>query len=258
MIDIFEAALKTLYTGESVALATIIRSHGSTPRSVGTKMLVFRDGSAMGSIGGGAMEDQIVKEAKLAIEKGQPRLVHFKLKEVDAGHLGVCGGENDIFVDIITGKKQLIIVGAGHLGKELAKLGAFLGMDVVVFDDRSEYANKERFPSANDIILGDMAKELVRYRFTPWSHVVICTRGHELDGEALAAVIESPVRYIGMIGSQAKKQKIYAELVERGVDPELFNRVRSPIGLDIGAETPEEIAVSIVAEIISTGHGKNY
>ncbi len=254
MIDILEAALKTLRIGESVALVTIVRSHGSTPRGVGTKMLVFPDGSIVGSIGGGAMEDQVVNEAKAAIERRLPRLVHYKLKEVDLGHPGICGGENDIFIDIIAGKRQLIIVGAGHLGQQVSKLGAFLGMNVIIFDDRSEYANKDRFPDAREIILGDVAEELKKYPLTPWCHVVIVTRGHELDGVALAAVIHSPAQYLGMIGSQTKKAKIYAELVKRGVDRELLNRVHSPIGLDIGAETPEEIAVSIMAEIISIRH----
>ena len=253
MIDIFEAALKTLSTGESVALATIVRSHGSTPRSVGAKMLVFPDGRIVGSIGGGAMENGVIEEAKSALEKGMSRMVHYKLKEVDLGHLGVCGGENDIFIDVIAGKKQLLVVGAGHLGQQLSKLGAFLDMDVIVFDDRSEYANEERFPDARKIIVGDVAEELKKMPITPWCHVVIVTRGHELDGVALAAVIRSPARYLGMIGSRTKKAKVYDELIHQGIEQELLDQVHAPIGLDIGAETPEEIAVAIMAEIISIG-----
>jgi len=180
-------------------------------------------------------------------------MVQYKLKEVELGHLGVCGGENDIFIDVISGKKQLLIVGAGHLGQQLSKLGAFLRMDVIVFDDRSEYANDERFPDARDLIVGDVEKELEKYPITPWCHVVIVTRGHELDGVALSTVIRSPARYLGMIGSRTKKAKIYAELLEKGIEQDFLDRVHAPIGLNIGAETPEEIAVAIMAEIITIG-----
>ena len=256
MIDVFEAAIKTLRTGDSVALTTIVRSHGSTPRAIGAKMLVFPDGRIVGSIGGGAMENQVIEEARAALESGMPKMVQYKLKEVELGHLGVCGGENDIFIDVVAGKKQLLIVGAGHLGQQLSKLGAFLGMDVVLFDDRLEYANKERFPDARDIIVGDVEKELEKFPITPWCHVVIVTRGHEQDGVALSTVIRSPARYLGMIGSRTKKAKIYAELLEKGIEQDLLDQVHSPIGLDLGAETPEEIAVAIMAEIISIGRNR--
>jgi xanthine dehydrogenase accessory factor len=253
MIDVFEEALKTLRTGESVALATIVRSHGSTPRAIGAKMLVYPDGRIVGSIGGGAMENQVIEEAKSAIKNGMGKMVQFKLKEVELGHLGICGGENDIFIDVIAGTKQLLIVGAGHLGQKISKLGAFLGMDVAVFDDRSEYANTERFPDAGGIFVGDVEEELAKYPITPWCHVVIVTRGHEQDGVALSTVIRSNARYIGMIGSRTKKARIYAELLEKGIEQELLDQVHAPIGLNIGAETPEEIAVAIMAEIISIG-----
>ena len=253
MIDVFEGALKTLKAGESVALATIVRSHGSTPRAVGAKMLVFPDGRILGSIGGGAMEKQVIDEAKEAIKSGLPKMVQFKLKEVELGHLGVCGGENDIFIDVIAGKKQLVIVGAGHLGRQISKLGAFLGMDVVVFDDRPEYANEERFPDAREIIVGDVREELQKFPIHSWSHVVIATRGHEQDGVALETVIRSQARYLGMIGSRTKKAKIYSELLQKGIEQELLDRVHSPIGLQIGSETPEEIAIAIMGEIISVG-----
>ncbi|MFP3911919.1 MAG: XdhC family protein [Desulfobacteraceae bacterium] len=253
MIELLKTALDVLRTGESVALATIVEARGSTPRAKGAKMLIFSDGSIQGTIGGGDMEHRVIKEALSALEKGVPRMVRYKLKEVEPGHPGVCGGENDIFIDIMAGKKRLLIVGAGHLGQQICRLGAFLGMEVIVFDDRSEYANRERFPDAHQIIVGDVAEELNRFSITPWCHVVLVTRGHELDGVALSAVIGSPARYLGMIGSHTKKAKIYAELREQGVEQELLDRVRAPIGLNIGAETPEEIAVSIMAEIISIG-----
>ena len=253
MIELLKTALDVLRTGESVALATIVEARGSTPRAKGAKMLIFSDGSIQGTIGGGDMEHRVIKEALSALEKGVPCMVRYKLKEVEPGHPGVCGGENDIFIDIMAGKKRLLIVGAGHLGQQICRLGTFLGMEVIVFDDRSEYANRERFPDAHQIIVGDVAEELNRFPITPWCHVVLVTRGHELDGVALSAVIGSPARYLGMIGSHTKKAKIYAELREQGIEQELLDRVHAPIGLNIGAETPEEIAVSIMAEIISIG-----
>jgi len=254
MIELLEAALETLRIGETVALATIVRAKGSTPRATGTKMLVYPDGSILGTIGGGEMEKRVVEEAKVALARGGPRLMHYKLQEIDAGDPGVCGGENDIFIDVMAGKKMLLIVGAGHVGQKVGDLGVFLGMDVIVFDDRNDYANKERFPDAREIIVGDVGEELKRFSITPWCCVVIATRGHELDSVALATVINSPARYIGMIGSKRKRERVYGELAARGIKRELLERVHAPVGLDIGAETPEEIAVSIMAEIIALDH----
>ena len=257
MIELLEAALETLRTGETVALATIVRAHGSTPRATGTKMLVYPDGRILGTIGGGEMEKRVVEEAKAALARGGSRLMHYKLQETESGDPGVCGGENDVFIDVMAGKKRLLIIGAGHLGQKVGELGVFLGMDVIVFDDRSNYANKKRFPDAREIIVGDVGEELKRFPITPWCHVVIATRGHELDSVALAAVIDSPARYIGMIGSKRKRERIYGELAAQGINRELLDRVHAPVGLDIGAETPEEIAVSIMAEIVNSTHKFN-
>lgn len=257
MIELLEAALETLRTGETVALATIVRAHGSTPRATGTKMLIYPNGRIMGTIGGGEMEKRVVEEAKAALGRGGSRLIHYKLQEIDYGDPGVCGGENDIFIDVIEGKKRLLIVGAGHLGRKVGDLGVFLGMDVIVFDDRSDYANKERFPDAREIIVGEVGTELKRFSITPWSYVVIATRGHELDSVALASVIDSPARYIGMIGSKRKKEHIFEHLAAQGIKKELLDRVHAPIGLGIGAQTPEEIAVSIMAEIIAEIRGNS-
>ncbi len=257
MIQLLELALDKIRAGETVALATIVSARGSTPRATGTKMLIYADGHIEGTIGGGEMERRVVEEARAALREGKPRLVHYKLQEVDSGDPAVCGGENDIFIDIIRGKKELLIVGAGHVGQAVAELGAFLDMQVTVFDDRADYASVERFPKANEIIVGNVKEELTRYPLTQWCYVVIVTRGHELDAEALAAVINSRAAYIGMIGSRRKTKRVYDELAARGIDRKRFERVHAPIGLDIGAETPEEIAISIMAEIISMRESAN-
>lgn len=251
MKELLESALDVIRAGETAAMATIVSARGSTPRAVGAKMLVYRDGSIRGTIGGGEMEQRVIQEARAALEAGQPRMAHYELREVEAGDVGACGGENDIFIEIIGARQELLVVGAGHVGLAVAELGAFVGMNVVVVDDRAEYANAERFPRAKAIIVGDVGAELARYPITRQSHIVIVTRGHQQDEIALAAVVRSKAAYIGMIGSRRKIAQVYKALEAQGVEREWLERVRAPIGLDIGSETPEEIAVSIVAQIIA-------
>jgi len=243
-------------TGETVALATIVRAQGSTPRATGAKMLVFRDGTIKGTIGGGEMERRVIEESRAALESGQPRMVHYTFREVEQGNVGVCGGENDVFIDVIGSSKELLIVGAGHVGQAVAQLGEFLGMDCVVFDTRPEYANQERFPRARQTLIGEIGQELAKYPISRQSYIVIATRGHLQDAEALAAVIRSPAAYIGMIGSRRKTLRVFEMMKAQGIEQELLDRVHAPIGLDIGAETPEEIAVSIVGQIIAEMRGK--
>lgn len=256
MRQLLEAALEATRNGETVALATIVRAQGSTPRATGTKMLVLRDGSIKGTIGGGEMERRVIEEAKAALESGQPRVAHYTFREVEQGDVGVCGGENDVFIDIIGPSKELLIVGAGHVGQAVAQLGEFLGMDCAVFDTRPEFANQERFLRARQIIVGDIGKELSKYPISRQSYVVIVTRGHLQDAEALAAVIRSPAAYIGMIGSRRKTLRVLEMMKAQSIEQELLDRVHAPIGLEIGAETPEEIAVSIMGQIIATMHGR--
>ena len=183
-------------------------------------------------------------------------MVHYTFREVEQGDVGVCGGENDVFIDVIGPSKELLIVGAGHVGQAVAQLGEFLGMDCIVFDTRPEYANQERFPLARQIIVGPVGQELGQYPITRQSYVVIVTRGHVQDAEALSAVIHSPAAYIGMIGSQRKTGRVFEAMQAQGVEQALLDRVHAPIGLEIGAETPEEIAVSIVGQIIAVMRSK--
>ena len=252
MRPLLEAALKATRAGETVALATIVRAQGSTPRATGAKMLVFRDGTIKGTIGGGEMERRVIEEAKSALESGQPRMVHYSFREVEQGDVGVCGGENDVFIDVIGPSKELLIIGAGHVGQAVAQLGEFLGMDCIVFDTRPEYANQERFPRARQIIVGPVGQELGQYPITRQSYVDIVTRGHLQDSEALEVVVRSPAAYIGMIGSRRKTLRVLEMMKAQGIEQELLDRVHAPIGLEIGAETPEEIAVSIMGQIIAT------
>ncbi len=252
MKELLEAALEALRGGQAVALATIVKARGSTPRAAGAKMLILRDGSIKGTIGGGEMERQVIQEAKAVLDSGQPRLVHYSHREVEQGDAGVCGGENDVFIDYIGPSKELLVAGAGHVGQAVAEIGALLKMETVILDSRPEFASRERFPHASRIIIGDIAQELERYPVSSQTFVVIATRGHLQDADALAAVIRSEAAYMGMIGSKRKTLRVMEMMRERGIPQEFIARVHAPIGLEIGAETPEEIAVSIMAQIIAT------
>ncbi len=252
--ELLEAALKRLHAGETVALATIVRAHGSTSRAIGSKMLIYSDGSSVGTIGGDEMKRRVIEESKATLQKGIPQLIHYKLEEVDSEDPDIEGGENDVFIDVISGKKTLLVIGAGRLGRKLTSLGAFLGMRVIVFDDRSDYATKQHFPDASEIIVGDIGNKLKQFDITRWCYVVIATRGHESDSVALSAAIDSPASYIGMVCSKRRKKRLFRQLLAEGITQDLLDTVRAPIGLDIGADTPEEIAISVMAEIIETSH----
>ena len=256
MRQLLEAALEATRNGETVALATIVRAQGSTPRATGAKMLVFRDGTIQGTVGGGEMEGRVIQEALAALETGQPRMTHYTYREVEEASVGICGGENDVFIDVLGPAKELLIVGAGHVGQAVAELGAFLGMDCVVMDHRAEFANQQRFPRARQILVGDVVQSLRQYPINRQTYVVIVTRGHVQDTDALGAVIHSPAAYIGMIGSRRKTGRVFEAMKAQGIEQALIDRVHAPIGLEIGAETPEEIAVSIVGQMIAVMRGK--
>jgi len=256
MREIFLEIGASLERGEAVALATVVRTRGSTPREVGAKMLVRSDGSTLGTVGGGVLEAAIIKAALEALEKGEPRLIQYGLRaDKREGDYGVCGGDMDVFIDVIKPRPLLLLVGGGHVAKPLAKMAHMAGFRIAVLDDREEYANPQRFPDAAQILVGDLKGELERFPLTPETYVVIATRSHETDAEALGAVLDSPAAYIGLLGSRRKVSFIFRALRERGASDEALARVHAPIGLDIGAQTPEEIAVSILAEMVMRRRG---
>jgi len=255
MGTIYEAILEATRRGDSLALATIVKATGSTPRQAGTKMLVYPDGSIVDTIGGGSLEANVITEAQAALGEGKPRLVRYELRDSELGDPGICGGEAEIFIDVINPHPTVLIVGAGHVGRSITVLSSFLGFRTVVLDDRAEFANAERLPQADEIIVGDIGEELARFHITPQTHVVIVTRGHEHDRDALRWAVSSPAAYIGMIGSRRKVKMVFDELQKAGVTTEALAAVHAPIGLDIQAETPEEIALSIMAEIVMVRRG---
>ena len=257
--EVFAAVAEALERGEQVALVTIVSTTGSTPQRVGAKMLVFSDGRTVGTIGGGCYENDAFWKAREAITQRKPQLVRYELSDDFAQETGlICGGQMDVYIEPIEPSPELFIIGAGHVGYHLARVAHEVGFLVHVVDDREKFANTERFPHAAEIVVDDIPQWLDRTTMPAHAYVVVVTRGHTNDLEAMRALAPRDVRYLGLIGSRAKVARIYDALVDDRVAPELLERVHAPIGLDIGAVTPQEIAVSILAELIAVKHGKTH
>jgi xanthine dehydrogenase accessory factor len=237
---------------------TIVSTTGSTPQRVGAKMLVYSDGRIVGTIGGGCYENDAFWKAREAITHRTPQLVHYELSDDFAQETGlICGGQMDVYIEPIEPSPELFIVGAGHVGFHLARVAHEVGFVVHVVDDREKFANADRFPTAAEIVVDDIPQWLERASLPAHAYIVVVTRGHTNDLEAMRALAPRDLRYLGLIGSRAKVARIYQELLkDTRLASERLERVHAPIGLDIGAVTPQEIAVSILAELIAVKHGK--
>ncbi len=257
--EVFAAVSDALERGEPAALVTIVSATGSTPQRVGAKMLVFADGRIVGTIGGGCYENDAFWKAREAIATRVPQVVHYELSDDFAQETGlICGGQMDVYIEPIEPSPELYIVGAGHVGFHLARLAQEVSFRVHVIDDREKFANAERFPAAAEIVVDDLPAWIARTTLPSHAYVVIVTRGHTNDLEALRALAPRELRYLGLIGSRAKVARIYDALVTDGMPADVLKRVHAPIGLEIGAVTPQEIAVSILAELIAVKHGKEH
>src|SRR6187200_1991624 len=255
--EVFAAVAEALEKGEPAALVTIVSTTGSTPQRVGAKMLVFPDGRMVGTIGGGCYENDAFGKARLAIEDRRPRLVHYELSDDFAQETGlICGGQMDVYIEPIEPSPELYIIGAGHVGFHLARLAHEVGFRVHIVDDREKFANAERFPTAEAIAVDDIPSWIARANLPSHAYAVIVTRGHTNDLEALRALAPQELRYLGLIGSRAKVARIFDALKTDRMADQHLAKVHAPIGLDIGAVTPQEIAVSILAELIAVKHGK--
>ena len=252
LMDIYEEIVKLRQKGRRGAVATIVNVRGSIPSFETAKMLVRDDGSIAGTIGGGCVEAEVWQAAREVMEAEKPRTLTFNLNQNPKYDTGlVCGGTLDIFVEPILPPALLYIFGAGHVSVNLYKVARGAGFDVTVIDDRETYASQERFPDAKEVIAEDFDKAMARITPNEASYIVIVTRGHRDDMRVLRWAVETQARYIGMIGSKRKTISIFRELAKEGIPAHLFERVHAPVGLDIGAITPEEIAVAITAELIS-------
>jgi xanthine dehydrogenase accessory factor len=255
--EVFAAVAEALERGEAAALVTIVATHGSTPQRVGAKMLVYADGRIVGTIGGGCYENDAFWKAREAIAHRRPQLLHYELADDFAQETGlICGGQMDVYIEPIEPSPELYIIGAGHVGFHLARLAHEVGFRVTVVDDREKFANAERFPTAAEVVVDDIPGWVARTHLPPHAYTVIVTRGHTNDLEALRALAPHDLRYLGLIGSRAKVARIFDALKTDHMPDEHLLRVHAPIGLDIGAVTPQEIAVSILAELIAVKHGK--
>ena len=255
--EVFAAVADALERGEPAALVTIVATHGSAPQRVGAKMLVYADGRIVGTIGGGCYENDAFWKAREAIANRRPQLLHYELADDFAQETGlICGGQMDVYIEPIEPSPELYIVGAGHVGFHLARLAHEVGFRVTVVDDREKFANAERFPTAEEVVVDDIPGWVGRAHLPPHAYAVIVTRGHTNDLEALRALAPHDLRYLGLIGSRAKVARIFDALKTDRMPDEQLQRVHAPIGLDIGAVTPQEIAVSILAELIAVKHGK--
>ncbi len=250
MKTIYQALAELEKNNEAAALCTVVSSRGSTPRHSTSKMLVYEDGHILGTVGGGELENRVFEEAIQSLVDGQPRLLEYNLSDPARGDVGVCGGTVEVFVEPILPAPTLVVVGGGHVGKAVAHLAKWLGFRVAVSDDRPEFCTPEENPDADVFYPVPMEKLTEQFKVTNQTYFVLTTRGVAVDAPGLPSLLDSPAAYIGVIGSKRRWKMTVDKLKEMGVSEEKIARVHSPIGLELQAETPQEIAVSILAEIL--------
>ena len=254
---ILKAVSSAVEKGIETAVVTVLEVKGSSPGKEGSMMAVFSDGSILGTVGGGALEYEFIQEALKAIKENKSCEKSFELTEKGSLHMK-CGGFVRAYIKVFAKREKLLIMGGGHLGAELYTLGKFLNKYVVIFDDREEFANRKRFPEADEIIFGTMKETVKNYSIDENSYIIIVTRGHENDKECLKAILDKKVspKYIGMVGSRGKVLSTYKELLDEGYLKEELKKIYSPIGLDISSSEPKEIALGIMAEITAVKNQK--
>lgn len=246
MDPVLTEAVRAQQEGTPAAMATVVQVAGHAPQVVGARMVVYPDGRIVGTIGGGRVEQVVIEQAQEIIGRGLPELLSYKLK----AELGMCcGGQMDIFVEPLALRPRLILFGAGHVARPTAALAATCGFDIVVVDERPDWNTEERFPAAHRHVVPH-EDFLAEFGFRTSDYVVIATPNHEHDREVLAGTAGCEAGYVGMIGSRRKVERTLLQLRTQGLADEHLARVYAPVGLDILAETPEEIAVSIVGELI--------
>lgn len=249
MSDLYKEIAELQKNGGAAALCTITFSRGSTPRQTGAKMIVYPDGRISGTIGGGEMESRVIAAAQSAMQSGKPSKLEYSLSDPAAGDPGICGGQLEVFVDPILPKASVVVIGAGHVGKAVVFLAHWLGYRVVVSDDREEFCNPEAVPLADEYFPGPMQSLPGKFDIHSRTYLVLTTRSTELDVAGLPMLLDTPAAYIGVIGSKRRWQQTRQSLQDAGVSEAQLQRVVSPMGVDVQAETPEEIALSILAEI---------
>lgn len=245
-------------SGRPVVLATIVSTRRSVPRRAGTKMLVFDDGTQIGTVGGGAMEVRVIDEARAALSEGRTRLVEYRLLDPDKGDPGVCGGEVNIYLEPYMPPHTVLVIGCGHVGKAVIDLAHWLGYRTIAVDDRAGMISPEALPSADVRIGGTVAEALDEVEVTPDTSVIVVSRSVDIDVDAIPLLLATPARYIGVMGSARRWQVAEKRLVAAGVEEGDLTRIHNPIGIELKAETLEEIAVSILAEVIAVNRAATH
>jgi xanthine dehydrogenase accessory factor len=254
--DLFEELVRRRARGERMVLATVVRVQGSTPREAGARMLLLADGSICGTVGGGVREADVIAAARELLVRGGSRLLGVDFQDGLAGGDGpVCGGTMEVYMERIDPVRRVVIAGAGHVAYFLHRALALLEYRTVVVDPRPEWASEERFPGAA-LVHQPFPDGIAGLDIAATDAVVLVTPGHQHDRESLRRALATPAGYVGMIGSKVKVATVFKALHEEGVEERELARVHAPIGLDLGAETPAEIAVAIAAEIVAVLHGR--
>jgi len=247
-MNIFEEILRLKKEDRPSAIATIVQCSGSSPQKEGAKMLVRDDGSVLGSLGGGCIEAEVIQASRKAMKDGNPLTIPFELTEKHGGL--VCGGKVLVYIEPIIPDPHLVIIGAGHVGKALSKVARFSGFRVTVADDRQEYANRDNLPDAHDIVITDFENIFSKIHVAKNTYLIIATRGHNHDLDALKAALRTEAGYIGLLGSKRKKVLLFKTLRDEGFAQKDTDRIITPVGIPIGSVTSEEIAISIMAQLI--------
>jgi xanthine dehydrogenase accessory factor len=253
--NLLRELLSARETGQPLALATVVKARGSVPRHAGSKMLIYPNGRLVGSVGGGELEARIRDEALASLQDGQPRLVPYSLVDPDRGDPGLCGGEVEVYVEPYRAPASVLVVGCGHVGREVAALAGWLGYRVAVHDDRQELASADVIPGADVYLSGTFDEALESFQVTDNCYVVVVTRNVLVDRQVLPRLLATPAPYIGVIGSRRRWAETKRLLLEDGLSEADLGRFHSPIGLELKAETPREIALSIMGEIIAYRRG---
>ena len=255
MINIIEEQLKAQKNNKAYAMATIIATHGATPRSVGSKMMVFEDKTIIGTVGGGVLEEQVIVDAVEILNKNRKMTKIYENKA--KSDISPCGGNISVFIESYRSNTNLVVCGAGHVGAAVIKMASLMNYHITVLDTRDTEITKENVKDADCFeLIPDFYQGVIDTEFAEGSYILVSTYGHEEDCEALAAMLEKKAAYIGMMGSPIKIRSIFNKLLERGFTQEQLDFIHTPVGLNIGGETPAEIAVSILSEIQAVRYHK--
>ena len=250
MLEIYNEIVRAMLNGEPAVLATVISSRGSAPRKAGAKMLIKNSGTFVGTIGGGFVESQVIEKAKEVMKTGKSDIMYFDMTGTGKEAPMICGGQMEVFVEPILPAETIYLFGAGHISQNVARIAKTLGFLVIVIDPRSELNNAVFFPTADLMIVDEYGSAFSKLNINESSYIIICTQKHIIDEQCLEFAIGTQAKYIGMIGSKKKVREIKERLSKKNVHQYQLDRIFSPIGLPIGAETPAEIAISILAEIV--------